>query len=115
LVPVLGGLDVALPERPGAALRRADGVDGTPPFAVVEDAITVAFLAQRPAAAGVARVQGLHAVERLAEEVGDGGQVIRTDPDVARLARAAVAAPRAAEAQAVFVPGLAHRESLSPF
>src|SRR4051794_1139092 len=34
--PVGGGGDVALPERPGAALRRADGVNGAAPVAVVK-------------------------------------------------------------------------------
>src|SRR5436190_16638947 len=38
-LPVLGRRDVALPERPGAALRRADRVDGAPLPGVEEDAV----------------------------------------------------------------------------
>ena len=50
LLPRLRGGDVALPERPGAALRRPDGIDGATGVLVVEDAIAVGLLAQGPAA-----------------------------------------------------------------
>ena len=51
LLPGFRRGDVALPERPGPALRRPYRVDGAALFAVVEDAIAVALLAESPAAA----------------------------------------------------------------
>ena len=45
-LPVVRGGDVALPERPGAALRRADRINGATLFPVVEHAVAVQLLAQ---------------------------------------------------------------------
>src|SRR5262249_50258763 len=109
LLPVLGGGDVARPERPGAALRRTHGVDGAAFFPLVEDAVAVGLLPQRQAAPGPTGVQGLELLDALAPVRRQGGDVVLPDPDEAGLAGAAVAAAGAGEAQAVLVPGfLAH-------
>src|SRR5205814_2888896 len=96
-------LDVALPERPRPALRRADGVDGAAPGAVVEDAVAVGLLAERPPAARLAGVQRPHLLDRLAEELGDRREFVVGDPDESRFAGAALAAAGAGERQPVLV------------
>src|SRR5262249_27223146 len=95
MLPGLGGLDIAFPERPGAALARPHVIDGTSRFAVVEDAIAVGLFAQSTAAAGHARVQADDLFDRLAAEFGDGLDLAVVDPDIAGRAGAALAAARA--------------------
>src|SRR5262245_553143 len=107
-LPGFRGGDVALPKRPGAALPRPHRVDGAAGGLVVEDAVAAGLLAQRPAAVGAASVQAGDFLHGLAEELCDGRDFRVVHPDVARLAGAAVAAARAAEAQAVAVPGFRH-------
>src|SRR5262249_32492741 len=108
LPPVLRRADVALPERPGAALPRPGRVDGAAPFAVVKDAIAVGLLAQAAAPADRPGVQPLGLLRPFAAQVGEVGNLLLRHPDVAWGTGAAVAAAGAAEAQAVGVPGLAH-------
>src|SRR5262249_14902246 len=108
-LPRLGTGNVTLPERPGATLSRPHRVDGATALAVVEHAIAVVLLAQRQAVLRQARVQVRHVLDRLAAEVGDGGQLLRLDPDMARSTGAAVAAARAAKAEPVLEPRFTHR------
>src|SRR5262249_50235126 len=112
LLPRRRAGDVAVPERPGAALARPHRVDGAAGRAVVEHAVAVGLLAQGPAAAGHPGVEQLHLFEPVAPVLGDGGQLLVVDRDEAGSARAAVAAARAAEAQPAREPRLAHHPSL---
>src|SRR5262245_23462812 len=105
-LPRLRRDDVALPERPGAALARARRVDGTPGGLVVEHAVAVGLLAERPPPAGQPRVEPRDLLDRFAAELGEGGDFLIRDPDEARLARAALAAAGAAKPQAVLIPYL---------
>src|SRR5262249_16376510 len=52
-------------------------------------------------------------LDGVAAEVGDGGDLLGVDPDVARFAGAAVAALGAAKTQAVVVPGFRHAAAFS--
>src|SRR5947199_5104504 len=65
-LPRFGAGDVAFPERPGTALTRPNGIDGTASIAVVEDAIAVVLLAQRAAALREPRVEPRQLLDRLA-------------------------------------------------
>src|SRR5206468_6690210 len=82
--------------------------DSAAALAVVEDAVAIVLLAQRPATLRQPRVQSRHLLDRFAAEGGDSGQLRVVDPDVARGASTAVAAARAAEAEPVLEPRLAH-------
>lgn len=109
--PVAFVLHVGLPERPGTALQRPHGVDPAAflPVRVGPQKFTilVSALAQAPQSApAVAGVFFFERCEGHAEMVGDGGDFIRRDPDIAGRSTAAVAALRARELQPASVPGL---------
>src|SRR5204863_289318 len=85
--PCFLGLDVALPERPGAALSRPDRVDGAALLPVVEDAVAGSAFAQRPAPSGHPCVQTRHLLDGFAAKLRKGGQLLVVDPDVGRAAQ----------------------------
>src|SRR5262245_25149931 len=107
-LPVLRCRDAALPERPGPALPRADGVDRTTLRPVIEDAVAVEPFAQTPLVADAARVDGQHLGGTFSAIGGDVLDLVVVDPDVSRRPGAAVAAAGAAEAKAVLIPRLGH-------
>src|SRR5437667_15308 len=92
LLPRLGRADVALPERPCAALPRPHRVNGTAGGAVVKHAVAVELLAQGAAAVRQPRVQAAHLRHLLAAKRGDGGQLLLVHPDEPGGAGAAMAA-----------------------
>src|SRR5262249_28345465 len=98
-LPGLGSGDVAFPERPGATLARPNRIDRAAALAVVEDAVAIVLLAQRPAALDHSRVHTRHFLNGLAAQLGDGRQLRVVHPDEARGTRAAVAAACAAETE----------------
>src|SRR5205085_593329 len=117
---------VGVPEGPGAALERADGVDGAAAvregdrlvgagaggaldfFFGEEDAVVlaagVAVFLQAELALDLAAVLLDHLLGREAEVFGEADDLVLADPDEARAAGAAVAALGAGELQPVGVP-----------
>src|SRR6266571_2986096 len=95
--PGLRRLEVHIPEWPGAALQRPDGINAADALAVDGlqiDAIAVRFFGERvlePDAAQNIRRQPLILA---AQELRDAANLFARDPDVPRRARAAVAALR---------------------
>src|SRR4029077_1472829 len=109
--PVSGTVHVAFPERPRPALSRPHGIDSAARLAVVEHAIAVGPLFERPAMALAASVEAGHFFQWFGAELGNRPDLIVRPPDEAGRAGAAVSAPRASKAQAVGVPGLRHKHS----
>src|SRR5205085_1278262 len=97
LLPRFRRADVALPERPGAALLGPHLVNGTAGGAVVKHAVAVELLAQRAAAMGEAGAQAAHFRRVLAADGCAGGDLLVVPPDEARRAVAAVTALRTAK------------------
>src|SRR5579883_2787406 len=99
-------MEVAFPERPGAALARADRVDRAALLAVVEDTVAVGLFTQGSAAVGDAGVNLGEFGQVFTAVVGDGAEFLVVDPDVTGSAGATVAAAGAFKAEAVLVPGI---------
>src|SRR2546425_155713 len=97
-------MHIPLPERPRAALPRPHVVDRTSFAAIVEDAVVIGLLAQAATVADGPGKQPAHMLKRLGAKLGDGTQLRLIHPHEAGRARAAVAAARTFEAQAVLVP-----------
>src|SRR5262249_35825270 len=95
--PGFGRLGVAVPERPRSGLSRAHRVNRTPGLAVVEHAVAVGLLLERPSRALAARVQAEDFRHRLAAELGDGPHLVVVHPDEPGRTRATVPAPCAGE------------------
>lgn len=112
-LPVLGRGDVAFPEGPAPALPRPDRVDRAAFFPVVHHAVAVRLLAEAPAIPYPANMNLGELFHRLPAIRGDLPNLLVVDPDIARRPGAAVAALRAAEAEAVLVPGFGHGVDLS--
>jgi len=116
--PALRASQIARPERPGPALRRADGV--YPAFADPVDGgheegailVTVA-LDQRVSPANLSDVLPPHLALGNVKVLGDLGDLIRGHPDVPLPGTgAACPAPRALKRQAPGVPRIFPRENL---
>src|SRR5262249_19287197 len=83
VLPGLGRAQVALPERPGAALGWADLVDGAAGGFVVKHTIAVRLLAQAALPLDQARVHVPKFVRGHVKEFGDGGDLFLRHPDIA--------------------------------
>src|SRR5262245_1949613 len=103
-VPGFPRAQVAVPERPGAALARPHRVDRAAGAAVVKHAIAVRLLAQRAAAVVFLGMDGDEFFPWLLAELGDGVDFLVVDPNIAGRAGAAVAAAGAREAKPILVP-----------
>jgi hypothetical protein len=106
--PRFGRADIRVPERPGAALPRAGGVDAAlAGFGVEEDAIVgLLQLFEAFSDTNFANVLFFKLGNIDADLGGKRGDLFGVHPDVAGRAGAAIAAAGALELQAVLVPGL---------
>src|SRR5207237_10132111 len=86
------------------ALGRPGGIHGAACLLVPEDAIAVGPFPQRHPALGLTCVHRSDFFDWPAEIVGDGADFFGRHPDVARIAGAAVAAPRTLETEPVAIP-----------
>src|SRR5262249_49246589 len=104
--PVRRAGEVRAPEGPRAALARARGVDRAAVLAAPEDALVVRLLGQAGGAVLEQARVALAEVRQIEMEVPrERRGLVLVDAHRAGRARAAVAAARALEAQAVGVPG----------
>src|SRR5262249_922012 len=114
LLPIARRFEVALPEWKRPALSRTHRIHRAALFAVVEHAVAIGLLAQRPPTVAHSCVTPFQFIARLAAEFGQCCHSLFRHPDEARLPRAALAAARAAETQTIPVPrplavvGVAH-------
>ena len=105
-LPRFWRFDIRIPERPRAALRGANRIDRAPAlFGMQEGAIAAAgeFLEADPIADPPCVLRA-NFFQRLSQELGDLDELFFVDPDVTFRSRAAIAALRTLEPQAVFVP-----------
>ena len=105
-LPIFAGLQIAGPEWPGAALAGASGVNSATNTFVVKHTIAVSFLTQTAASMLDASICADHMLERFVQQLGNRLDFLVRDPDEARRAGTAVAAHRAAKAQAGMIPSL---------
>ena len=107
VLPVLGRLQVRVPEGPGAALPRAGRIDGaargSSPSKKTQSPLGNSFRLLRAPTRRTYCV--LELSTSMPTQCGQGGDLLVVDPHMARRSGAAIAALRAGESQPVVIPG----------
>ena len=106
--PGFWGMDIAFPERPGAALSGPNGIDRATSLPVIKYAISVNHFAETTPARRGSSVESRYLVEGFTAIFCDGCNFLFVNPNVARQSRAAITATRAAKTKAILVPRLGH-------
>ncbi len=104
VIPILGTVEILRPEGPAPTLLRASFIHGATLSSVPENAVVVRLLDQTVPPTHLSNKSAGKSLDRLTSIIGDPGNLLRSDPHIARCSRTASTASGAGKLQAIAIP-----------